>query len=502
MSYSGPRLADTGMIRTIGRLAAATVALGALAVLAGVATPARADSRGPIDFESPYTIGSIDGQQGWKNTGGYDVTVAPGFGGQALQISDAVTSGSFGDQTFSPALSQPAGESGLSHFAMSFKIGTVTAGEQSGLHMTVSPDDGNGSRMSFLRFEDRADGVHVLFEDATDPGPLGTTATFNLTDVATLAYGTDHTIGLSINFYPGAGNDYVEVTIDGSLAATGTTWEDYYRYDPEQLGNGNMVPSVSKLLFREAGTANPANAGNGFLIDNLSYASSATAACVPTGFVRDGINLTAAQIGGAVTGTLDATGCNIGAYNPTSVSGATISGANYYGVVVNHRTTNIANSSVHNIGEVQFNGAQHGNAVLYINGAHGTISGSTVTSYQKNGITVSGKAANGVDPGPSGSLRTAVSVLNNVVTGQGPIDYIAQNGIQVSFGATAKLVGNNVSLNNYTPAKVTACGLLIYKAGGVSGATKSGISYVKADNNFHNNEQNICNFGKGGTFSP
>ena len=36
-----------------------------------------------------------------------------------------------------------------------------------------------------------------------------------------------------------------------SLAATGTTWEDYYRYDPEQLGNGNQVPSVSKLLFRE-----------------------------------------------------------------------------------------------------------------------------------------------------------------------------------------------------------------------------------------------------------
>jgi hypothetical protein len=43
---------------------------------------------------------------------------------------------------------------------------------------------------------------------------------------------------------------------------------------------------------------------------------------------------------------------------------------------------------------------------------------------------------------------------------------------------------------------------LIYKAGGVSGATKSGIAQVKADNDFHNNEQNVCNFGKGGTFSP
>ena len=65
-----------------------------------------------------------------------------------------------------------------------------------------------------------------------------------------------------------------------------------------------------------------------------------------------------------------------------------------------------------------------------------------------------------------------------------------------------QLFNNNVSLNNYTPPKVTACGLLLYKAGGVSGATKNGISFVKADNNFHENETDICNFGKGGGFSP
>ena len=125
-----------------------------------------------------------------------------------------------------------------------------------------------------------------------------------------------------------------------------------------------------------------------------------------------------------------------------------------------------------------------------------------MSHYQKNGITVSGKAADGIAAGPAGSLKTSVSVLNNTVIGAGGIDYIAQNGIQVSYGASAKLIGNDVSLNRYTPAKVTACGLLIYKAGGVSGATKSGISYVKADNNFNSNEQNVCNFGKGGSFSP
>jgi hypothetical protein len=208
--------------------------------------------------------------------------------------------------------------------------------------------------------------------------------------------------------------------------------------------------------------------------------------CTPTDFYRDGINLTAAQIGGTVTGPLDATGCNIGAYNPTSVSGATIFGANYFGVVANGVTLNVAGSTIRNIGEVPFNGSQHGVAIFYT-GASGEISGNTISLYQKGGIVAR-------DGGK-------VTISGNTVTGAGGISYIAQNGIQVSFGTSAKLFDNDVSLNNYTPAKVTACGLLIYKAGGVSGAAKAGIAYIKADNDFHNNETDICNFGKGGGFS-
>jgi hypothetical protein len=499
------------------RLLIAMVAMLAIAALAGSATSARADTTGPITFESPpYTAGiNINGQEGWSNTGGFDANVATlssfgasGFGGsQALQISDSVTSGTFGNQTFAPALTQQAGEStGQRFFNASFQIGTTQATQQcvgctagtppvpNPLHLSVSPDNGSGGRMSYLRFEDRANGVHVFFDDVSDSGPDYTQATFNETDIATLDRGTAHTIGFSIHFIPGPGNDVVMISIDNHVVKTGTTWEDYYRYDNEHQG-GTTPPTTSTLEFRESGDANAGDVGQGFLVDNLSTASTAMVPCLSTGFMRDGINLTAAQIGGTVTGSLDASGCNIGAYNPTSVSGADISGANYYGIVDNGITTNITNSSIHNIGEVPFNGAQHGNAVLYINGATGTIKGSTVSQYQKNGITVSGKAANGVD---AGAVKTSVSVLNNVVTGEGAINYIAENGIQVSFGAAAKLVGNDVSRNNYTPAKVTACGLLLYKAGGVS-ASKAGLSYVKAENDFHNNEANVCNFGKGGT---
>ncbi|HXC80125.1 MAG TPA: hypothetical protein VNU19_24100, partial [Candidatus Acidoferrum sp.] len=166
-----------------------------------------------------------------------------------------------------------------------------------------------------------------------------------------------------------------------------------------------------------------------FLVAGLGSVTAAAADCTPTGFVRDGINLTAAQIGGDVTGSLDATGCNIGVYYdnnsaPGNVSGADISGANYYGVVVNGDvgtvSVDVTGSTVHDIGETPLNGDQHGNAIYYRafgGSANGTISGNTVTDYQKNGITING--------------NVSATIANNTVTGEGPVDYIAQNGIQV-----------------------------------------------------------------------
>ena len=249
---------------------------------------ALADSRGPITFEpTDYHLGDINGQQEWMKTGPYDVEVANvlayaaaagyGFGTQALRLSDAVTSGSFSDQTFSPGLSSPAGERATqSHFDASFSIGSTQLALQPGMHVSVSPDDGNGSRMSYLRFEDQTDGVHVFFVDVTDNGPLGHVANFKETEIATLSRASAHSIRFSIDFIDGPGNDVVRIYIDGALEITGTTWEDYYRYDPEQVGNGNAVPATGKLLFRESGTANPANAGNGFLVDGVSLSSSSS----------------------------------------------------------------------------------------------------------------------------------------------------------------------------------------------------------------------------------
>jgi hypothetical protein len=239
----------------------------------------------------------------------------------------------------------------------------------------------------------------------------------------------------------------------------------------------NVFWNTSYAPFYNDGGA----AGFGIFRQDTHWTPNGTAAiqiaattCTPTGLMRDGINLTAAQIGGTVTGSLNATGCNIGVYygpgTTGTVSGANISGANYYGVVANAANVNVTNSSIHNIGEVPFNGSQHGVGVLYttINqalgttgpAATGTLSGNTIASYQKNGVVVSGTGA-------------VVTVQNNTVTGNGPVPYIAQNGIQMSYGATGTITGNTVSDNEYTGTNNASSGGIII----VGGAFYSGLPY-------------------------
>jgi hypothetical protein len=227
------------------------------------------------------------------------------------------------------------------------------------------------------------------------------------------------------------------------------------------------------------GTYNPGYdvAVDGVSLNDTTY-DFETSVCQPTGFK----NLTAAVIdpSGPVTGQVDASGCNIGVYygpgtTAGSVDGAEIFGANYYGVVVNGGAADVTNNSIHDIGESPLNGTQHGVGVFYGNGASGTLSGTTITNYQKNGVAVNGTG-------------TAVSVENNFVTGQGMIDWTAQNGIQISRGATALVTGNTVSGNSYTPKDTIACGLLFFEAAGVK----------QHDNTLFGNEINLCNAGRGG----
>jgi parallel beta-helix repeat protein len=199
--------------------------------------------------------------------------------------------------------------------------------------------------------------------------------------------------------------------------------------------------------------------------------------CKATGFSRDGHELTAAQIGGNVTGPLDATGCDIGVYYAPGETGAVneadISGARYYGVVANAAAVDVTNSKIHDIGDNPLRGMQRGVGVFYTTlnqdststgtAATGTVSGNFVTTYQKGGMVVNG-------PGAS------VTISGNTVTGEGPVDYIAQNGIQLGRGATGTISDNTVTGNAYKgSAPASSSGILVF-GGGSYGALTTGVS--------------------------
>jgi hypothetical protein len=246
---------------------------------------------GDITFDT-FTNGSVNGQGGWSSTGPFDQEVVTNdyginsFGCKSLRLSNSVTSGSFGDQTFSYSTANEAGESDSTNGGMSggtrvnryeaqFDIASTQATQQTGLSASVSPDRGDGSRMSYLRFEDQADGIHVFFVDVQG----GTTPDFIETELTTLDRNA-HTLKFVIDYEDGPSNDVVTIFIDGVLAHTGTSWEDYYRYDPESVAEQTPRTSDS-LLFRVAGTAAPANAGKGFLFDNVGITTSDSTIIAP-----------------------------------------------------------------------------------------------------------------------------------------------------------------------------------------------------------------------------
>jgi hypothetical protein len=229
----------------------------------------------------------------------------------------------------------------------------------------------------------------------------------------------------------------------------------------------------------------------------LSHSPAHAATCSPTGYEKDGKYLTAAYINPTtVTSPINATGCNIGVYYDhnydgiAELDGVEIYGANYFGVLVNgdagNVQVNITKSKIHNIGEVPFNGAQHGVAIYYLamNGfqATGIVEKNEVFKYQKNGITINGPGAD-------------VTVIGNTVTGEGRIDYIAQNGIQFGWGAMGKLTGNEVSGNYFDNCEGSgkstclwvSAGVLLYEANPLFFRSMA----IKSVNDLHDNQYNI-----------
>jgi RTX calcium-binding nonapeptide repeat (4 copies) len=282
------------------------LAVVALLIPTGVVS---ADSTA-ISFEPSegYSPGSIQGQDGWAGQGG-TVAINPAidqrivtngagapasFGTQSWRFSNAYTDGMFATWPFSPSLNDEAGEfeaasdgfaDGVrqTHFEVQWSFASFTGTPQPGLQVSTAPDRGDGARMSYIRMgDDNTVGMYVAFVDyergSVEPaGTCVTGANFKEYRVASgLSRTVPHTVKLAMDFVDGPANDVVKVYVDGTLRRIGTSWEDYFR-DCER----NPTRPVDSMIFqaRTASGDAPLTLGAGFLIDNLSYASSKPTTC-------------------------------------------------------------------------------------------------------------------------------------------------------------------------------------------------------------------------------
>jgi uncharacterized repeat protein (TIGR01451 family) len=223
------------------------------------------------DFES-FSLGSVDGQGGWRSGPNVDEAVLqsggiPTFGLQSLRLSNLTHTGSFtGTQTYSTPVVPPAGENQRNTVLIA-KFSVFDPTYQPGLQVTVSPDSGEGSRMAWVGLVDTSAGIHVTTSDSS-----GVDGDFIDTDLGLLSHGQPHTIEFRIKLIPGPANDVVRILIDGQdVGQCFTTWEEYYRHSSEQAPppNLNKPPSINSLQFR---VSQPGFTGvdAGYLFDNVT----------------------------------------------------------------------------------------------------------------------------------------------------------------------------------------------------------------------------------------
>jgi hypothetical protein len=173
------------------------------------------------------------------------------------------------------------------------------------------------------------------------------------------------------------------------------------------------------------------------------------------------------------------------------IDGLTIHDSTWYGIAIDiQQGVTVSNCEIYNIGDHTGSaftptGGQHGVAIYYWSSS-GTASSNTVYEYQKGGIVANNDRDNPAD--------NTVNILENTVTGFGPVTFIAQNGIQMGYGMKGLVRGNDVSGNYYVDVDVpgngkaigqqawVSCGILLY-------SVKPGANGVKASQNMITDNQ-------------
>jgi parallel beta-helix repeat protein len=211
----------------------------------------------------------------------------------------------------------------------------------------------------------------------------------------------------------GAGQQYSTIGAAITAAHAGDTVKVYQGTYQEQVTIGEKLT----LVAADPGTDREIIKAPSTLNGSIVEINNNAAGVVVKGFKIDG--------GGNANGTI--------------VDGVHVSAGASATIRQNH-VTNLYNGTNNQFGNgIEIDGKA---AVLY----------NTVDSYQKDGILVDTSSA-------------SANVSNNTVTGEGSVNLVAQNGIQVSNGAQANVTWNTVTQNSYSNTAsdgFTATGILVY----------------------------------------
>ena len=170
----------------------------------------------------------------------------------------------------------------------------------------------------------------------------------------------------------------------------------------------------------------------------------------------------------------------------------------FQGIAYHNAGGTVEDCEIKGVRNTPIDGVQGGIA-LYAFADNGTartlnVTNNTITDFQKNGMSLSGN-------------DLTVNVDGNIVTGAGTVNYIAQNGIELSDGATGSITNNTVSGFSYSPASYASAGILIYGAGGsvttsgnVVNDAQVGIWFIQSNGSITANTVNY-NAGNMGTTS-
>ena len=153
--------------------------------------------------------------------------------------------------------------------------------------------------MSYLRFDDQADGIHVFFDDVTDAGPLRHRRRLQRDGHRDLDPRRRSPRSFLDQLRRGAGQRRGQ---DLSRRHSQDHRHDLGGLLPLRPRGRRVAAMLSlpttTMLFRAGGSSVPANAGNGWLIDNVSMSDAAQ--CTSTCYV-DAVNGSDA-FGGASAG--------------------------------------------------------------------------------------------------------------------------------------------------------------------------------------------------------